>query len=106
MDEGDTWSPDEPQGTETFEQSDEASDEENRLDPEFAEAVQLDPSVDPANEVDELELAEAGVELDDPGMMATLLGGGDDPDGIDEAPLEAGAAQRSESHPEDVPPGE
>jgi hypothetical protein len=78
----DEWSPDQPQGTETFEQGDEAFDEADRLDPAFLEAVEGDPSIDPVHEVDEVELEEAGVELDDPEVMVTLDGGGDDPDGI------------------------
>jgi hypothetical protein len=81
MSASDDWSPDEPQGTETFEQSDEAFDEEDRLSPQFGEAVQGDPSIGPAEILDELELEEAGLELDDPETMATLDGGADDPDG-------------------------
>lgn len=84
-----TWSPDEPLGTETFEQSDEAESEEERLDPEFDEAEELDPSIEPANDMDELEAAEAGIVLDDPELIATLPGGGDDPDGIDEVSIDA-----------------
>ncbi len=80
------WSPDEAQGTETFEQSDEAFDEEDRLDPSFLEDVEGDPSIDPSNQLDELELAEAGLELDNPETMLTLPGGGDDPDGIQQRP--------------------
>jgi hypothetical protein len=70
-------------GSETFEQSDEAFDEADRLDPDFLEGVELDPSLDPAQSVDELELEEAGAELDDPEVLAVLPGGGDDPDGGD-----------------------
>lgn len=90
MSNGDEWSPDEALGTETFEQGDEASDEENRLDPGFADAVQSDPSIDPHNELDELELEEAGAALDDPEAMLTLQGGGDDPDGTGGPPNDAG----------------
>ena len=79
---GEEWSPDEPSGTETFEQADEAFDEEDRTHPGFGEEVQLDPSLDPALELDEVELEEAGLELDDPELIATLEGGGDDPDGF------------------------
>lgn len=89
----DTWSPDEPQGTETFEASDEALDEEDRLDPSFVEALQMDPRLDPSSQMDQLEMAEAGLELDDPEQMATLPGGGDDPDGIGEAPSRGRAGQ-------------
>ena len=82
MNTDDEWSPDEPQGTEVFEQGDEALDEADRLDPSFSDAVQLDPSLDPTNVVDELELEEAGVELDDPEAMLILPDGADDPDGL------------------------
>ncbi|MDA8341470.1 MAG: hypothetical protein M0007_04530 [Actinomycetota bacterium] len=82
MHDADTWSPDEPQGTETFEQADEAAAEQERLEPDFAEAVQLDPDLAPAEVVDELELEEIGMELDDPEMIASLSGGIDDPDGV------------------------
>ena len=75
-------SPDVPQETEIFEQGDEALGEEERLNPAFSEAVQNDPSLDPTNVVDELELEEAGAELDDPEAMVTLSGGIDDPDGL------------------------
>ena len=78
----DTWSPDEPLGTEVFEQADEAASEGERLDPELAEASQLDPELEPSTVVDELELEEIGVEFDDPEMIATLSGGMDDPDGV------------------------
>ncbi len=78
------WSPDEPQGTETFEQGDDAIDEAFRLDPDFIEELQLDPSLDPTNQSDERELEEADAELDDPEDLATLDGGMDDPDGIGE----------------------
>lgn len=79
---GDTWSPDEPGDTETFEQSDEAAAEAERVDPEYLEASELDPSLDPSGVFDEVEAEEAGVLLDDPERLATLPGGGDDPDGV------------------------
>jgi hypothetical protein len=68
MSESDTWSPDDSDGsdTEAFEQGDEAFDEADRLNPDFVEAVQGDPSLDPSLQVDERELREAGAELDDP----------------------------------------
>lgn len=78
----DDYSPDEPLGTETFEQGDEAIDEEERLDPAFLEDREIDPGLEPSLRLDETELAEAGVELDDPEKMATLDGGMDDPDGV------------------------
>jgi hypothetical protein len=76
------WSPDEPLGTETFEQGDDALDEKTELDPSFLEAVELDPSLDPTLQVDDRELEEAGAEFDDPEAMVTLDGGMDDPDGL------------------------
>jgi hypothetical protein len=82
MSENDEQSPDEPLGTETFEQGDEALDEQTRVDPDFLEALQLDPSLDPTLDADDLELEEAGVKFDDPEAMATLDGGIDDPDGV------------------------
>ncbi len=76
------WSPDEPPGTEVFEQGDEARDDREALDPAFGEAVALDPSLDPTLTVDDRELEEAGARFDDPERLATLPGGGDDPDGV------------------------
>jgi hypothetical protein len=81
----DEWSPDEPLGTETFEQGDEAFDNADELDPNFLEDVEIDPSIDPELEVDDRELEEAGAELDDPESMAVLSGGIDDPDGLGSA---------------------
>jgi hypothetical protein len=81
MTKDDDWSPDEPLGTEAFEQGDEASDEDSRVDPDFLEEVEESPSLDPTLLVDDRELADAGAELDDPEAMATLDGGIDDPDG-------------------------
>ncbi len=97
MSNGDEWSPDRALGTETFEQGDEASDEQDRLDPDFADAVQSDPSIDPHNELDELELEEAGAALDDPEVMLTLQGGGDDPDGMGASPNSSGAGGPEET---------
>jgi hypothetical protein len=79
----DAGSPDAPLGTETFEQGDEALDEASRLNPDFIEELELDPSLSPSLQLDERELEEAGVTLDDPELLATLDGGIDDPDGID-----------------------
>ena len=84
MGNGDDWSPDEPLGTETFEQGDDARDESSRVDPTVDEEVEEDPSLDPALEVDHRELEEVGAELDDPEVLAVLDGGIDDPDGIGE----------------------
>ena len=82
MSQSDEQSPDEPLGTETFEQGDEALDEQLRLDPDFLEDLERDPSLDPTLLVDDLELEEAGAKFDDPELMATLDGGIDDPDGV------------------------
>jgi hypothetical protein len=82
MSQNDEWTPDQPLGTETFEQGDEALDENSRLDPNFIEKLEQDPSLDPALQLDDRELEEAGVELDDPEDLATLDGGIDDPDGL------------------------
>ena len=81
MSQNDDWSPDQPSGSDPFEQGDEALDEKTELDPSFLEAVELDPSLDPTLQVDERELQELGAELDDPEVLATLDGGIDDPDG-------------------------
>jgi hypothetical protein len=77
----DDWSPDEPLGTEAFEQGDEAVDEDFRIDPDSLEEGEENPSLAPALLVDERELEEAGAELDDPEALATLDGGIDDADG-------------------------
>jgi hypothetical protein len=84
MSQNDDWSPDEPSGSEPFEQGDEALDDKEQLDPDFLEAVELDPSLDPTLQTDDRELEEAGAEFDDPEGMVTLDGGIDDPDGIGE----------------------
>jgi hypothetical protein len=84
MSQDDTWSPDEPPGSEAFEEGDEARDEQSRIDAEFFEDVELDPSLDPTLLLDERELEEAGAEFDNPEKIATLDGGIDDPDGIDD----------------------
>ncbi|HVC13570.1 MAG TPA: hypothetical protein VND62_01785 [Acidimicrobiales bacterium] len=66
MSHDDEWSPDEPSGTEAFEQGDEALDEGTRTDPDLLESVENDPSLDPTLQVDTYELEEAGADLDDP----------------------------------------
>ena len=83
MSKSDDWSPDEALETEAFEQGDEAFDEGARIDPDLFEATENDPSLDPTLQVDERELEEAGADFDDPEVMVTLSGGGDDPDGLD-----------------------
>ena len=82
MSQNDDWSPDEPLGTETFEQGDDALDEGSRINPNFIEEVEQDPSLDPTLQVDDRELEEAGAEFDDPEELVTLDGGIDDPDGL------------------------
>ena len=82
MSQNDRWSPDEPSGSDPFEQGDEALDERSQLDPDFLDSVENDPSLDPTLQVDDRELEEAGAELDDPESLVTLDGGMDDPDGI------------------------
>ncbi len=84
MSQNDDWSPDEPLGTEAFEQGDEALDEDSRIDTAFTEVLETDPSLDPTLQVDERELEEVGAELDDPEDLVTLDGGIDDPDGLGE----------------------
>lgn len=91
----DEWSPDEPSGSDPFEQGDEALDEKEQLDPSFLEAMELDPSLDPTLQADDRELQEAGAELDDPEDLATLDGGIDDPDGL------GGPTQRERAQSED-----
>lgn len=82
MNVGGEWSPDEPMGTETFRQGDVAEDESERLSPDFREALEGDPSLDPSLVADQVELEELGAGLDDPELLVTLQGGMDDPDGI------------------------
>lgn len=84
MSHSDDLSPDEPLGTETFEQGDEALDEASRVDPDFLEDLEQDPALDPTLQVDDRELDEAGAEFDDPEKLVTLDGGVDDPDGLGE----------------------
>jgi hypothetical protein len=86
MSQNDDYSPDEPLGSEVFEQGDEAIDEETRLDPDFVEEVEGDPTLLPTLQADDRELEEAGVEFDDPENLAVLDGGIDDPDGVAPAP--------------------
>jgi hypothetical protein len=92
MSQNDEWSPDQPSGSDPFEQGDEALDDKTQLDPSFLEALELDPSLDPTLQADERELEEAGVELDDPETIATLDGGIDDPDGVGGPTNQGGAA--------------
>ncbi len=53
-------------GAEAFEPGDEALDEESRLNPDFTDQLQGDPSLDPSLQVDNRELQEIGAEFDDP----------------------------------------
>lgn len=82
-------------GTETFEQGDDAVDEEARLDPGFEEARELDPSLDPNLQADEREREEAGAELDDPEQIAVLDGMIDDPDGLGGPSPSPGSVRRT-----------
>jgi hypothetical protein len=84
MTQNDDWSPDEPLGTEAFEQGDEALDDESRIDPNLIEEIEQDPSREPTLQIDDRELEEAGAEFDDPEGLVTLDGGIDDPDGLGE----------------------
>jgi|GEM_PF-520580 len=84
MSDNQDWSPDEPMGTEAFEQDDEAIDDASLADPDFIEELEQDPSLDPAQQADDRELEEIGAELDDPEDLVTLDGGIDDPDGLGE----------------------
>lgn len=84
MTRNDDWSPDEPLGTEVFEQGDEAIDDASRLDSDLIEDLETDPSSHPTLQVDEREIEEAGAEFDDPERLVTLDGGIDDPDGLDD----------------------
>jgi hypothetical protein len=95
MSQSDDWSPDEPLGTEVFQQGDEALDEDSRFDPDLVESIEQDPSLDPTLQVDERELEEAGAEFDDPEDLVTLDGGFDDPDGL------GGPSGRARSRRED-----
>src|ERR1700716_3039590 len=96
MSQNDDWSPDEPLGTEAFEQGDEALDEGSGIDSNFIEEVEQDPSLDPTLQVDERELEEAGAELDDPEELVTLDGGMDDPDGLGELTARTRARREGE----------
>lgn len=82
MNEEPEWSPDESLGTETFEQDDEALDEDARTDPTFVEDVDGDPSLAPRSQGDEREREALGTDFDDPQEMVVLDGGIDDPDGL------------------------
>jgi len=97
MTRNDDWSPDEPLGTEAFEQGDEAIEDASRVDSELIEEIQQDPSLDPTLQVDERELEEAGAALDDPERIVTLDGGIDDPDGLEEPQSSASTRFESEN---------
>jgi len=81
------WSPDEPLGTETYRQGDEAEEDAERLDSGRLEDLEVDPSLDPTLLVDERELEELDAQLDDPERLVSLEGGMDDPDGLDDPPI-------------------
>ena len=96
MSEKNDWSPDEPLGTEAFEQGDEALDEDSRINSNFIEEVEEDPSLDPTLKADERELEEIGAEFDDPEDLVTLDGGMDDPDGLGEPTKRARARAKDQ----------
>jgi hypothetical protein len=99
----DAWSPDSPSGADPFEQGDEAFDDRSQLDPDFLEAVELDPSLDPNLQGDERELEEAGARLEDPEAKAVMMDGMDDPDGIGERPASDLANDEDEGWDLDAP---
>jgi EmrB/QacA subfamily drug resistance transporter len=103
MTQGDSWSPDEPLDSETFEQGDDALEEGTRLDRGLSEDVGLDPSLDPTLQVDELELEELGATLEDPEKLVTLEGGIDDPDGLGSPPAGRHARPGEEGWDLDTP---
>lgn len=80
------WSPDEPEGTETYEQWDEALDAQDELDPERTGNPEGERSLDSQLTIDDAELEEVGATFDDPEQLALLDGGIDDPDGTDATP--------------------
>jgi hypothetical protein len=82
MAESDDWSPDEELGTETFEQADEALDDDEALSSQDDDDSEATAPRNRQLPVDDRELQEAGAELDDPEQMAVLDGGIDDPDGV------------------------
>jgi len=98
-------SPDEPLGTEVFEQGDEARDEASRFDSDFIERVEDDPSLDPTLVADQRELEEVGSELDDPEELVTLSGGMDDPDGLG-GPTDRSTARHGDEEGWDLDAGE
>lgn len=79
----DSWSPDEPLGTEGYESWDEALDDEDGLDPGARGNPEGERALDRQLLVDRREVEELGAQLDDPERFATLEGGIDDPDGAD-----------------------
>ena len=97
------WSPDDAPESETFEQGDDALDEEDRLDRSFLEAREQDPSLDPTRVVDVRELQELGAELDEPEALVALQGGIDDPDGLGGPPGSALPAADEEGWDLDAP---
>ena len=91
MTESEDWSPDDQLGTETFEQSDEALDEDDAFSSASADGPD---ALAPRNQqlpVDDRELEEAGALLDDPEHLAVLDGGIDDPDGVGSDQVRAGS---------------
>jgi hypothetical protein len=76
-----------PDDNEAFANLDESLDDEDNLQPGEGPEGRRDLGTDVV--VDELELEEAGADLDDPEQMSLLDGGMDDPDGSGAAPGES-----------------
>jgi hypothetical protein len=94
--------PDEPSGSPPFEQGDETIDGRTRLDPDFVEALEADPALDPTLALDDRELEGSGTDLDDSEAFATLEGGSHDPDGLGVPPSSGALAlgrRRPRHHP-------
>jgi hypothetical protein len=92
MSNSDDWSPDQQLDSETLEQADEALDEDDAYSSEDDGPGAQAPT-NRQLPIDDLELEEAGANLDDPEQLAVLDGGIDDPDGV--GGDEAGTRPRS-----------
>jgi len=82
MTQSDDWSPDQQLDSESFEQADEALDEDDAFSSQGDDGPE---ALAPRNRqlpIDDRELEEAGANLDDPEQLAVLDGGIDDPDGV------------------------
>jgi hypothetical protein len=92
MTQSDDWSPDQQLDSETLEQADEALDEDDAFSSED-DGPEAQAPTNRQLPIDDLELEEAGANLDDPEQLAVLDGGIDDPDGVGGG--EAGTRPRS-----------